>query len=86
MYIIVSCDFAYGTFVKIHTLTSNLTFATETYNNIIEKVENLPLELLEIPDDFMSENGHTLFWDGKNETSPEIKKILSNKKYISNNN
>lgn len=82
----MSYDFGGTAAVKIHCATASLDTARERYTTLadshrIQNVQRLAaeagstlIELVEVPDGFDSDAGHTMFWGGD---SP-VQTIMSN--------
>lgn len=74
MYIVMSYDFGGTATVKIHCTTASLEIARARYTTLADthRIQNMNriaanagstlIELAEVPDDFDSDAGHTLFW------------------------
>ena len=87
MYILVSFAFGGTSNVVLHALTRDLTSVEKLYHELAAKDEYIAppedaedpfhtlLELLEVPDDFLNELGHDVFW-GK--PHPAVKVLMGN--------
>jgi hypothetical protein len=84
MFAVISYSFQNGADVKIHAITYDEYNATKLYNTLSKKPKytpnpdaNIPshtlLELVEIPDNFINETGHTLFWGEKSDNVITLK-------------
>lgn len=77
MFLIISYDLTDTTDVKVQACMHNLKDAEEVYESIRTKKDSnnddMLLELINVPDNYSSVDGHTLFWGRKDASIQTIR-------------
>jgi hypothetical protein len=83
MYLVISFDFLGSSDVVVHSVTSSMDTAMNMYTMLMDENANQKrfhdklVEVLEIPSNYCSLEGHTMFWPS-NAQSSSVKVVASN--------